>query len=354
MADLAPWIQSNRPTSIPVVSISGGKDSTAVYLWMLEKGRPFKAIFFDTGNEHQITYDYVRELPAITGGPEIEWLKADFNEQIKNKREYINHHWRSEGVSDEIVDQAIAVLQPTGIPFLDLCLWKGRFPGPKSQFCTQELKVIPATLYHLGLVDRFQRRVLSLQGVRAQESKQRAQQRVLARYEFGPVWRFFPIFHWTVEEVIDQHKKHSIKPNPLYFLGMGRVGCFPCIHAGKKEIEQIALRFPEEVERVKWWQNLVGQASKRSIATFFRPDKAPGTANGCSIETAVDWATKTRKGGRNYDLEALIKLAGPAAACESVYGLCDTVWEPMSDTGFAPPSCPSCRGDDKTRAVTDG
>ena len=56
-----------------VLSISGGKDSTAMYLLALELGRDFTAVFADTGNEHEITYDYVRDLPRKTGGPEIRW-----------------------------------------------------------------------------------------------------------------------------------------------------------------------------------------------------------------------------------------------------------------------------------------
>ena len=59
-----------------VLSYPGGKDSTALYLLSLEHGRPFRAVFADTGNEHDVVYDYVRELPAKTGGPPIQWVNA--------------------------------------------------------------------------------------------------------------------------------------------------------------------------------------------------------------------------------------------------------------------------------------
>jgi len=45
-----------------LVSVSGGKDSTATYLLALESGRPFRAVFADTGNEHELTLEYVARL----------------------------------------------------------------------------------------------------------------------------------------------------------------------------------------------------------------------------------------------------------------------------------------------------
>lgn len=60
-----------------------------MYLLALEWGIDFVAVFADTGHEHQYTYDYVRNLPALTGGPEIRWIKADFSAEIGRKRMFI-------------------------------------------------------------------------------------------------------------------------------------------------------------------------------------------------------------------------------------------------------------------------
>src|SRR5688572_11584433 len=116
-------------TILAVVSVSGGKDSTATALLALATyGRTnCRFVFADPGNEHEITLDYIHTYLPIVLGP-IETVRADFSHDIARKREYVEKVWPAKGVPDEIVRRALSVLHPTGVPFLDLCLWKGRFP----------------------------------------------------------------------------------------------------------------------------------------------------------------------------------------------------------------------------------
>lgn len=142
----------------------------------------------------------------------------------------------------------LAVLRPTGNAFLDLCLWKGRFPSRKAQFCTQELKRDMAVGYQLDLIDRGYR-VVSWQGVRRDESENRKNAKRMER--IGPnLWAFRPIVEWTAVQVFARHASHDIEPNPLYRQGMSRVGCMPCINCNKAELREISKRFPEEIGRI--------------------------------------------------------------------------------------------------------
>lgn len=73
-----------------VISVSGGKDSTALLSLALErcpKGSVYP-IFCDTGNEHQAVYDYLDYLEGRFN-IRIKRLKADFSEQIAAKRTFI-------------------------------------------------------------------------------------------------------------------------------------------------------------------------------------------------------------------------------------------------------------------------
>lgn len=54
-----------------VASVSGGKDSAALSLWLTEQGIDHDRVFMDTGWEHPDTYEYLRgtlaaKLGAIT------------------------------------------------------------------------------------------------------------------------------------------------------------------------------------------------------------------------------------------------------------------------------------------------
>jgi 3'-phosphoadenosine 5'-phosphosulfate sulfotransferase (PAPS reductase)/FAD synthetase len=304
-----------------LVSCSGGKDSTATLLLSLEERiecREPKAVFADTGNEHPIVYEYLDYLGHQTGVT-IHRLKPDFTDWWWRKRDYTRDKWPLKGVPADVVTRALAVFEkgPTGNPYLDLCIIKTRFPSRMAQFCTQYLKTEPLTEYALELIE-LHRNVESWQGVRADESASRA--KLPEREDVGGGLTIYrPILKWSVEDVFAIHKRFGVKPNPLYSMGMGRVGCMPCINAAKDEVLEISKRFPEHIDRIAEWELIVGEVSKQSSATFFASlgtnDDAYERGN---VRKVVQWA-ETARGGRQVDW---IRLE-PSEACSSSYGLCE-------------------------------
>ena len=312
-----------------VISFSGGKDSTAMLLLAIERDTPdLSVVFADTGNEHEQTYDYVRYIESATGVP-IRWVKADFSRQIAGKREFVLTKWADKwGAPQEAIDRAAAALVPTGIPFLDLCIWKGRFPSTKVAFCSEELKRNP-------IIEQVQKplletgNVISWQGVRRDESLRRKhlpERELKMTAENGSeMWNYRPILDWTANDCFAMHKKHGIKHNPLYEQRMGRVGCMPCINARKDELNEISKRFPDVIERIAQWENAVGLASIRGESTFFTSEGMPEGStpqqhyeNG-RIEQVVKWAA-TARGGRQRDF---LREMDDGPVCSSIYGLCE-------------------------------
>lgn len=312
-----------------VVSVSGGKDSAATLLIAMENcpRDSIVPIFCDTGNEHQAVYDYLAYLEQALDITIVR-LKADFTEHIARKRMFIardQRKGRKNGKrlrwSNKAKRRALAALHPTGNPFLDLCMWKGRFPSRKAQFCTEELKRNMAVAFQLDLIDAGHQ-VLSWQGVRRDESLNRRNAKKSERVG-GGLWIFRPIVEWTAVQVFDYCASRGIQPNPLYKQGMSRVGCMPCINVNKAELRQIATRFPDHVEKISKWEWLVSQCTKRGFSTMCgdkhdAKDRRIIFAD-LNIHARIDWAN-TARGGRQRDM---LFALDEQSVCSSAYGLCE-------------------------------
>lgn len=314
--------------TIHIVSVSGGKDSAVTAHIAIERvGREnVRMIYCDTGNEHPLVYEYLDYLETRLG-VKIDRLAPDFSARVLAKRKFIANDQRKgrrKGRrirwTNKAKRRALAVLYPSGNPFLDLCLWKGRFPSRKAQFCTESLKKNVAVAYQVEWLDQGYQ-VISWQGVRRDESANRKNAKKAERLAPG-MYAFRPLVEWSAEQVFDYHREHKINPNPLYKLGMSRVGCMPCINVNKAELRQIASRFRGEIDRCAAWEYLVSQASKKGFSSFCgnkdsRKNRKEIFAD-LRIESRVKWA-KTTRGGRQYDL---FGNAEPPA-CTSAYGLCE-------------------------------
>lgn len=321
---------------IDIISVSGGKDSTAMLLHAYERGIEPELVFADTGHEHPETYAYVEYLNDWCRehwGREIQVVKADFSDKFELRRENIKKRWPKDGIPQERIDRAVAAMTPTGNPFLDLCKLKGRFPSTMVRFCTVELKHKPIN----ELINRLSEghdAVISWQGIRAEESPSRAKlpEKDVDFGHWEPEPRglliYRPILTWTVDQVFEQHRKHGIKWNPLYQQGMGRVGCMPCIMARKGEIAEIAARFPDQVDRLEEWESEVTDCAKRGGASFFATDKSPEgrtlqddelKSRSIGIREIVAWA----EGDKDPSQVGLFDDDEELPSCSSVYGLCE-------------------------------
>lgn len=276
-----------------VASVSGGKDSAAMALHLMERGIPFRSVFMDTGWEHPATYDYLRGPLAAAIGP-IEEIRG-----------------------------------PLGM--VDLIRKKGMFPPRVRRFCTQELKVRPMIRY-LADLDCDPVNVV---GIRAEESQARSG---MPEWEDSTslgcsVWR--PLIRWSEQDVIDIHTRHGLRPNPLYLAGASRVGCWPCIFARKREIRMMADLDPGRIDLIERLENEVTEAAAARARgrgeepgnppTWFQcPDGSlneDGTHSGryWPIRKVVEWS-RTRHGGRQIEL---FQAAPQDAGCAR-WGLCDT------------------------------
>jgi 3'-phosphoadenosine 5'-phosphosulfate sulfotransferase (PAPS reductase)/FAD synthetase len=275
-----------------VVSISGGKDSTATALWLRELGIQATYLHMDTGWEHPDTDAYVRDyLPRVLGQP------------------------------------IHIVGRPGGMA--ELVRHKGTFPSRVRRFCTQELKIKPARTFLEAAGDD----VVNAVGIRAEESAARASAVEWEDAEWfgGETWR--PILRWSFQDVVDIHTRHGVTPNPLYLRGAERVGCFPCIHARKDEVRRMADLDPWAIDRLRVLEAEVGVSAREraeargdDLAAWNPPAwfqaRLPDHDGGYPawpIDKVVEWS-RTSRGGRQFEL-----FDAPASDAGCVrWGLCDT------------------------------
>lgn len=200
-----------------VLSVSGGKDSTAMMLAVRESGLAFRAVFADTGWEAPETYAYL-DLLRERVGP-IDVVRALPKGDVP----------------------------ATASPMKDRIRRRAGFPARMQRWCTRELKIEPLRAYHDAIGDD----TVSVVGIRADESESRSKMLAIEDdHEWGGwIWR--PLLTWSIADTIAIHHRHGIPVNPLYQRGHSRVGCYPCIFAQKEEIRLVADHSPERIDEIR-------------------------------------------------------------------------------------------------------
>lgn len=287
-----------------LIFYSGGKDSQASLIWAVKEYgiEKCEAVFCDTGWENPITYDHIESTCKDLGVKLI----------ILKSKKY-------DGM-------------------IDLSMKKKRFPSTKARFCTEELKSKPAIDYVLEQKEHL----IIIEGIRKNESFSRSKmeaQCTYFKYYYEPLangkthtyrkkdilkWceiynadKLRPVFNWTAQETIDYIRNNRQQPNPLYFMGFNRVGCFPCIMSRHGNIKLIIENHPEQ------WQ-LLKEAEVKVGSTFFPPMYIPArfqtgrTINGTRIPTAEDVERYIKDKNSTIDM-----FYDDTPSCMSAYNLCE-------------------------------
>lgn len=214
-------VRKKFPRLPVVVSYSGGKDSLATLLVVLEAGLKPPILFVNTGLEFPETLQNVRdvarryELDVLEATP-----TADFYSEIE------------------------------------------RFgpPGRDYRFCCKSLKLGPVVKL---IGERFPQGVLSFIGQRRYES--------FGRMEKGEVWRnpwvpgqigASPIQDWTALEVFLYILMKGAPLNPLYRRGLDRIGCWLCPATDMGDLEVIGGEHPHWE---RWSEFLARWAERESL-----------------------------------------------------------------------------------------
>lgn len=175
-----------------ILSLSGGKDSTALAIYMRDRVPNMEYAFCDTAKELPETYEYLDKLEAYLGKPIVRLRQTDdaFDSLLEIRRNFL--------------------------------------PSPKMRWCTELLKIKPFERY-VG-----DDKVISYVGIRADENRQgyvSTKPNITARFPF--------IEDGINKEDVLRILEESGLGIPTYYEWRSRSGCYFCFF--QQRIEWVGL-----------------------------------------------------------------------------------------------------------------
>lgn len=196
---------SHRADGRPVrhiLSLSGGKDSTALAIYLRDRIPELEYVFCDTEKELDETYEYLRRLEAYLNRP-IVYLKHDgkgFDELLQMRR--------------------------------------GFLPSPKVRWCTEYLKIKPFEKY---VGDDL---CYNYVGIRADEPRRKGyistKPNIIARYPF--------VEDGITKQDVLRILEESGLGLPAYYEWRSRSGCYFCFFQQRIEWVGLLERHPDRYE----------------------------------------------------------------------------------------------------------
>lgn len=216
-----------------IVSLSGGKDSTALAIYLRDRIPDLEYVFCDTGEELPETYEYLDQLEAVLGKP-IQRLNPD-----RPFRHYLE-------------------------------IYRGVLPDARTRWCTRKLKIEPFEKF-VG-----EDLVYNYIGIRADESNRKGyistRPNIIAKYPF-------------VEDGITKSDVMRILEDsglglPKYYEWRSRSGCYFCFF--QQRIEWIGLyrRHPDKFREAMEMEKEDSETGERftwipgeSLRELIRPER---------------------------------------------------------------------------------
>jgi 3'-phosphoadenosine 5'-phosphosulfate sulfotransferase (PAPS reductase)/FAD synthetase len=259
-----------------IVSFSGGKDSTALLLFLIDNKVDKSKIelwhqeidgrgenFFDW----EVTPDYCKKLAEAFGvSVFFQWKDGGF------KREMLRCNERTAKIFYECPDNTIHSVGGEKGKYSTRLKFPQPSPNLNVRWCSSYLK-IDVCAAAIRNQERFNGlRTLVLSGERGEESKQRAGYAILepdkSDLRYGKkivryVDRYRPIRDWTERRIWDLLEKYRVKPHPCYFMGFGRCSCKFCIFGNANQFASAACISHQNFSQLVKFEKEFGYTLKR-------------------------------------------------------------------------------------------
>ena len=204
-----------------ILGLSGGKDSTALAIYMRDRVPEMEYFFCDTGAELPETYEYLAKLEVYLG-KKIVRLSSD--------RTF--DHW--------------------------LKIYRGTLPSPNMRWCTKVLKIEPLEKW-IG-----SDKAISYVGLRADEANRKGY--ISTKHNMMSVFPFIDdgLELRDVEDLLIE----TGLGKPSYYEWRSRSGCYFCFYQRKQEWIGLLERHPDLFARSINYEKKVGFISSSSDRTY--------------------------------------------------------------------------------------
>ena len=249
-----------------IVSLSGGKDSTALAIYMQREypELPTEYVFCDTGAELPETYEYLDRLESVLGKRIRKLSGLDLLKIRKRPGRSAFDVWLNE-------------------------VYGGYLPNPRSRWCTRVLKIQPFERY-IGEDKAF-----SYIGIRADEEREGYASKKPPAISEQP--NILPIYPFKDAgfglEDINQILRESGLGLPKYYEWRSRSGCYFCFYQQIGEWQGLKERHPRLFEMAKQYETEINGKTFTWVAGRTLEDietlkkryavEHPNLAKGCAI-----------------------------------------------------------------------
>lgn len=204
-----------------ILGLSGGKDSTALAIYMRDRVPEIEYFFCDTGAELPETYEYLAKLEVYLG-KKIEYLSSD--------RSF--DHW--------------------------LKVYRGTLPSPSMRWCTKVMKIEPLERW-IG-----SDHAITYVGIRADEASRKGYTTSKSN-----IMSVFPF----IDDGLDLNDVENLLNEtglgkPSYYEWRSRSGCYFCFYQRKNEWLGLHDRHPELFDSAIRYEEKIDYKATASTTSY--------------------------------------------------------------------------------------
>lgn len=305
-----------------IVAFSGGKDSLASVLHLLDAGVPKGKIELwhhdvdghggSTLMDWACTASYCRKVAGALDMPiYFSWKVGGFEREMnRNNALTAPTQWE-----EPQADGSVVVKQTGGK--LGKPSTREKFPQVSAdltvRWCSAYLK-IDVCRRALANDPRFvNSRTLVVTGERAEESASRAKYATFEPHEADlrngkrkprhiDAWR--PVHGWSEELVWATIQRHGVNPHPAYRLGWGRVSCAACIFGSANQWASLKAVAPDMVDTIVNYEERFGVTIKRNVTVREQASKGEAYA---ALETEDGKAAAVEAADKDWNGQVILE-----------------------------------------------